>query len=578
MKRRIYILCFIASLIFSGCLDLDQEITTQRTYDNVTRSFENTKYRCSAIYTIVKNGFQYLNNEAMMASATDEAEHTGERATVQKFNNSSFNAYDNPDNVWNTYYQGIRWANQFLVSSDSVDLDLYKYDPSPGQQAVYKARLAEIKNWKYEARFLRAYFYFELVKRYGGVPILTTVAAIGDDYSNIKRNTLAECIKFIVDESDSAATQLPVRYITSTLDLGRATKGAALALKGRILLYAASDLYNSPSWASGYAFPELISLTGDRAAKWQAAADAAKAVIDLAGTGYTLSTNYGTLFGATTFSNAEVIFRRGNANSNSFEKASIPIGYDLGQSGTTPSENLVSAYEVKVNATTAVPFDWSNPAHAANPYATTGANARDPRLAFTILTNNTTLKGRPLESFIGGRDGLPKELATKTGYYLKKYVDTSLDLLQNISSNHAWVIFRYAEMYLNYAEALNEVSPENANIAIYVNKVRQRASVNMPALPSGLNQVQMRNAIRHERQVEFAFEDHRYWDLKRWMLAPEILGAPLKGVRITKNADMTFNYQTINVEDRVFTPKMYFYPIPQNELFILTNLKQNPLW
>lgn len=133
-------------------------------------------------------------------------------------------------------------------------------------------------------------------------------------------------------------------------------------------------------------------------------------------------------------------------------------------------------------------------------------------------------------------------------------------------------------MYLNYAEALNECSPGNANIKTYVDKVRQRNGVAMPVLPSGLSQDEMRDRIRNERRIEFAFEDHRFWDLRRWMITPSVLSTPLKGMQITRNEDATFSYQVVDVENRVFESKMYLYPIPQNEIFISKALIQNPLW
>ena len=573
MKSKIFITGIIALLILSGCQKLDQEVIMTLDYQKVINSYDYIKSLNSGVYSNLLNGFLYLNGQAMMASATDESEHTLETANVQKFNIGAWNAYDNPDNVWSAYFTGIRRANQFLISSDSVNLDQYKYDPLPASQTVYQTRLAEIKNWKYEARFLRAFFYFELLKRYGGVPIITTIRLINDDYSSVKRNTFAECVKFISDECDSTAAKLPVKYALAG-DLGRATKGAALALKSRLLLYTVSDLYNLPSaWSGGYSNPELISVSGDRKVKWQAAADAALAVINLAGTSYALGTSYSSLFGSSTYNNAEIIFRRGNTNDNAFERASTPIGYDNGSSGTTPSQNLVDDYEVIVSPTTSVPFNWNNPVHALNPYAN-----RDPRLGFTVLKNGDVIKGRAIEPFIGGLDGKPKNDATKTGYYLNKYVNNSLNLLTGTTSNHAWVYFRFAEMYLNYAEALNEANPGHIDIALYVNKIRQRSGVNMPAIPIGLTQSQMRDAIRHERRIEFAFEDQRYWDVRRWMLGDTYFNVPLKGVNIIKNANGTFSYTRINVENRVFQPKMYFYPIPQSELFIVTNWKQNPLW
>jgi len=576
MKRNFLISGIFTLLILSGCQKLDPEVNTTLNYKQVITSYDYVKQLNAAVYGTLQNGFLYVSGQAMMATATDEAEHTLETANVQKYNTGSWNALDNPDNVWSAYFTGIRKANQFLVSSDSANLDQYKYDPLPASQTVYKTRLAEIKNWKYEVRFLRAYFYFELVKRYGGIPIITTVNSINADFSAIKRNTLAECFKFISDECDTAALKLPAKYSVAG-DLGRVTSVAAMALKSRMLLYKASDLYNTTSWASGYANPELISIVGgDRTVQWQAAANAAKAVIDLssASTGFSSLGSYSSVFGSSTYNNSEVIFRRGNGNDNSFERANTPMGFNNGQSGTTPSANLVDDYEVKVNATTSRSFDWNNPVDAANPYLN-----RDPRLGMTVLKNGDVIKGRAIQPFIGGLDGKPLTFATKTGYYLNKYVNSTLDLVNGTTSNHAWVYIRFAEMYLNYAEALNEAQPGHADIAIYVNKVRQRTGVAMPALPAGLTQAQMRDAIRHERKIEFAFEDHRYWDVRRWMLGSTYFNVPLKGVSISKDAiSGTFTYTPINVEDRVFLSKMYFYPIPQSELFIATSWKQNPLW
>lgn len=570
MKRKLYILGILTLplLFLVSCENyLNRELSTDLTYQEVTKQYAYSRSRVASIYTDLQLGFLKCDG-AMMASASDEAEHTLETSDVQKFNYGSWNATSNPDNVWSAFYKGIRKANQFLISADSINLDLYKYDPLPAQQTVYLSRLAEIKNWKYEVRFLRAFFYFELVKRYGGVPLLTSALNMDANIAEIKRNSLSECIQFIVNECDSAASVLPVTY--SATDLGRATKGAALALKSRVLLYAASDLFNTPTWAGSYSNPELISLTGDRQQKWQAAAAAAKAVIDLAGTGYSLPA-YGTVFGTTTFSNAEVIFCRRAGATNTFEVANYSVGYDLGQSGTTPSQNLVDAYEMKTTGKGIL--EAGSGYNPLDPYAN-----RDPRLGMSVIVNNTTWKSRPIEIWDGGRDGKGITNATRTGYYLKKYVNEGLNLITNTTSVHSWVFIRLAEIYLNYAEALNEAAPGNADIKTYVDKVRQRTGVAMPVLPAGLTQTQMREKIRNECRVEFAFEDHRLWDVRRWMIAESVLSAPLKGMQITKNTDGTFNYTVVNVENRVFEPKMYFYPIPQNEIFTATGLVQNPLW
>lgn len=567
MKRQLIKFLNIVLLLslLAGCEEyLDPQVITYETYDQVTTSYNYTKQRLASVYSEIQPGFVRVGG-AMLASASDEAEHTLETSAIHQFNIGSWNAYSNPDDVWAQYYRGIYKANQFMVSADSIDLDKYKLDPA--EQETYENRIDEIERWKYEARFLRALFYFELVKRYGGVPIIESAGSVDQDFSLVTRNSLDECIRFIADECDACAVGLPVRH--GLADQGRATKGAALALKSRMLLYAASDLFNTPSWASGYSNPELISLSGDRQARWQEAADAAKAVIDLAAAGYKLSGNYRDLFGPENARETEIIFSHRAGNSNNFERANFPIGYKLGNSGTTPSQNLVDAYEDRFGLPITDPASVYDP---EDPYSN-----RDPRLRATIVTNNSMFYNRPVEPFIGGLDGPPIAQATRTGYYLKKYVNDGLDLESGQTSVHNWIIQRFAEMYLNYAEALNEYNPGNSDIARYVNEIRDRAG--MPDLPAGLSQDEMRERIRHERRIEFAFEEHRIWDVRRWMIATDMLSAPLEGVQITRNpADSTYTYQKVIVENRVFRPAMYLYPIPQSEIAIAPGLIQNPLW
>ncbi|HEY4154559.1 MAG TPA: RagB/SusD family nutrient uptake outer membrane protein [Puia sp.] len=556
MKSKIYISgAVLGSLLMAACTKLDREFVTTLSQQQVTQNFTYTSNRAAAVYTHLPLGFLYIDG-AMMASATDEAEHTPDTSTIQNFNSGNWNATANPDDVWAKYYQGIRDANLFLESAGNVNLDQWKLNPA--LQATYQTNLDLIKKWEYEVRFLRAYFYFELVKRYGGVPLLTSSLAISD--TGKTRASLADCIKFMTDECDSAALNLPAT--PANTDLGRATKGAALALKSRVLLYAASDLFNTPSGSS----PALVSIVGgDRMAQWKAAADAAKAVIDL-GT-YTLSPDYSTLFSSTNYRNNEVIFATRSGPANTFEIASYPIGFDLGQSGTTPTQNMVDAYEM----TDGTPFDWNNPTESADPYSN-----RDPRLGMSVITNNSMFKSRPVEIWAGGRDGKGVTNATKTGYYLRKYVNPDLDLLLNTTSVHTWILIRLGEIYLNYAEALNEYDPGNPDIKLYVDAVRARPGVNMPGLPGGLSQDQMRDRIRNERRVELAFEDHRFWDVRRWMIGPITEGAPITGVDIQQTAPSSFTYTKVHIEDRYFDPKMYLYPIPQGE--VANGLIQNPLW
>ena len=571
MKKVKTILYGAALLLLVNACDsiLDREVVLSLTEDDVLTLYNNTQSRAVAIYNYLPSGFRCVDG-AMMASASDEAEYTLETSSIQMFNVGSWNAKNNPDGgSWWNNFRGIYLVNHFLANSDNLDLEMYRLNPDDIGHEQYQNRLDNIKRWKYEARFLRAYFYFELIKRYGGVPVITRPVEIGDSFP---RNTLDSCVNFIVKECDDIAWGLPVKY-TEQENLGRATRGAVLALKSRVLLYAASDLFNSPEkWASGYANKDLISVKPiDRKERWKRAADAAKNVIDLTDAGYALSNNYQGVFRS--YTDAEIILARRDGASNDFEKANYPVGYDLGNSGNTPSLNLLDDYEM-LDGTA---FDWNNKNHAANPY-----RGRDPRLAFTILSNMTKFNGRPVECWTGGRDGKGVPRATKTGQYLLKYIDPELNLLEGRTSVHTWALIRLAEVYLNYIEALNEYQPAHSDIKIYYDKIRQREGIKMPELPDGLDQDAVRQKIRHERRIELAFEDHRLWDVRRWMIAADnekgkgVLNIPLRGLEILNRGGVP-SYTPIEIEKRNFEPKMYLYPIPQGDLDI-AGWSQNPLW
>lgn len=568
-KINILLSSSIAVLLLSSCNPiLDREMILTMTEKQALESYDVAQKRVNGLYTYLPNGFSPVGG-AMMAAASDEAEYSVASSSVHMFNNGSWNPLNNPDNVWTYYYQGIRQATLFLETADQINMERYKLDPQ--NQADYEMRMANIERWKYEARFLRAYFYSELVKRYGGVPLANELMDMDTDYRNIPRNTLQECIDFIVDECGQVAPHLPAVYQAS--DMGRVTRGAALALKSRVLLYAASELFNNPVWAQGYERKDLISLSGtDRQTRWENAAKAAGEVLwgaDVAEAGYKLSGNYQSLFRS--FSDNEIVLVRRNGYDNSFEKSNYPIGADQATGGTAPSGNLVDAYETTGGRT----FTWKDPSMAARPYEN-----RDPRFAATIMPNNSTFQGRPVECWEGGADGPDKNNASRTGYYLLKYVDPELKLLQGQSAIHSRIIIRLGEIYLNYAEAMNEAYGPDAK-GIYgksareaVNEVRGR--VGMPDVVADSKE-EMREKIRHERRVELAFEDHRFWDVRRWMTAPDDLNAPLKGVKVTRLSYNSFEYQSVEVESRSFKRSMYFYPIPQNELNI-TGWPQNPLW
>lgn len=246
-KINILLSSSIAVLLLSSCNPiLDREMILTMTEKQALESYDVAQKRVNGLYTYLPNGFSPVGG-AMMAAASDEAEYSVASSSVHMFNNGSWNPLNNPDNVWTYYYQGIRQATLFLETADQINMERYKLDPQ--NQADYEMRMANIERWKYEARFLRAYFYSELVKRYGGVPLANELMDMDTDYRNIPRNTLQECIDFIVDECGQVAPHLPAVYQAS--DMGRVTRGAALALKSRVLLYGGKRTVQQSGMGTG---------------------------------------------------------------------------------------------------------------------------------------------------------------------------------------------------------------------------------------------------------------------------------------------------------------------------------------
>ena len=537
----------------NGFLDREEDsfIDKTATFD----SYNRTKQYLTYAYTLLPDGLNRFSREAMLASATDDAEFAIESADIQQFNNGSWNALSNPDGMWNRYYSGISKCCTLLENTDHVNLDISRLDPD--KQVEYANSLKDIRMWRAEARFLRAYFHFELLKRYGPIPIVTSTLSINGNYENTPRPTMKEVVDFIAKECDIAADTLELTPWRNVNDaFGRATKGAALALKSRLLLYAASPLYVDFGDTNEANKPTDVAL-------WKSAADAAKAVIDL--NQYELASSYADLF-KNDFQNKEYIFVRRYAANSDFEKSNFPVSFG-GKGGTNPSQNLVDDYEM-LDGT---PFDWNDPAKAAQPFEN-----RDARLGATILMNMAPFKGKKVATYPEGADASPNPNATKTGYYLRKFLNEDVNIQTGgSSSGHVVPLFRLAEIYLNYVEALNECDPTNPDIALYLNKVRNRAS--LPNV-SALSQEQMRTVIQHERRVELAFEEHRSWDVRRWKIASSTLGTPLMGVQIERKPLGGYTYMPVKVEQRVFQPKMYWYPIPQSEVLKLKQWKQNNGW
>lgn len=530
----------------------DSFIDKTATFD----SYNRTKQYLTYAYSLLPEGLNRFSGGALLGAATDDACFAIESSNIQQFNNGSWNALSNPDNVWDRYFAGIAKCCTLLENSNHINLDISRLDPA--KRVEYENNLKDIRMWRAEAHFLRAYFNFELLKRYGPIPIIKSTLDINKDYSDTPRPTMKEVVEFIANDCDMAADSLELTPWRNMNDaFGRATKGAALALKSRLLLYAASPLYVDFGDIDEANKPSDATL-------WKAAADAAKAVIDL--NQYELASAYDDPF-KNDFQNKEYIFVRRYPSNSDFEKSNFPVSYG-GKGGTNPSQNLIDDYEM-LDGTA---FDWSDPVKAAHPFEN-----RDERLLATVLMNGVLFKGKRIATYPGGADAMPNPNATKTGYYLRKFLNENVNIQTGGGSDgHVVPLFRLAEIYLNYAEALNEYDPTNPDIAVYLNKIRERVS--LPDVPSGLTQEQMRTLIHHERRVELAFEEHRFWDVRRWKVASSTLGAPVKGVKITQDDAGNFTYSPVQVEQRVFQPKMYWYPIPQSEVLKLHHWEQNKGW
>ncbi|PKK37166.1 RagB/SusD family nutrient uptake outer membrane protein [Siphonobacter sp. SORGH_AS_0500] len=483
-------------------------------------------------------GFEY----AMWSSLTDES------------------IYNNDDNTWliqrgqiapeNTGIAGTFWSRSYR-SIREINYALANIEQLP----MSAARKRQIKA---ELRFIRAFRYHDLIRNYGkAVLVGDKVFQISDDLTSqelFNRSSIKAGIDYAVAELDAAAADLPLSNGGSWA-LGRATKGAALALKSRLLLYGASPLY-------------------ENAATWASAASAAKAVMDLGK--YSLYTGgYGNLF--LTNDNSEIIFSRvyaQGARHVCLEISNGPNSYNA-WGGNVPLQNLVDDYEM-MDGTRITDANTSyNP---SRPYAN-----RDPRFYATILYNDAPYRNSTVQTFTPGgkdsKDGPSNWNTSKTGYYLKKFMNDNLpiDNPWDVAGTQTWIYFRYAEILLNYAEAQNEASGPDASVYAAVNAVRQRTGVGMPALPTGLTQAQMRERIRNERRIELAFEEHRFYDVRRWKTASTVENVPAYGIDINKSGTNYTYSKKVALTGRAFTDKQYWLPIPRAEIQASNNkLEQNP--
>lgn len=539
-------LFLLLTLFLSSCNILDKDIDTNLDKDDIFTDQRFAQGFLNSTYRELMNGFNRLDN-AMFACASDEAICSYSGSAVHGYNNGAITPFYNPEEeVWKTMYAGIRKANVFLRELDTTIKDAGLIDKNEQSKATYT-------RMRGEALFLRAFYHFELAKRFSNIQLIDKVLT-EEEAMFVKQSTFAEAIEFIVKDCVNAANYLD-NFNKDAAEYGRATCLSALALKSRALLYLASKL-NNPA--------------GDKQL-WKDAADAAKEIMDIQAKNPSrvgLLSAYYSVF--TTPYNNEILFATSSESSNEIELYNNPISYG-GKGYTNPTQELVDAYETTKGYPIDDPRSGYNP---ENPY-----KSRDPRMEYTISYNGLKFSGTPIETFVGGKDGLNKTpTATRTGYYMRKFIDQNLDLSKDQKRRRPWILFRYAEILLNYAEAMNEyLEAPDQSVYDAVNQIRKRAKIPQLNIRMELSKEEMRERIRNERRVELAFEEHRFWDVRRWNEGNTYFNRPIHGMRITVNGE-EIEYEQFVVEERMFETKMNYYPIPQSELQKNGGLVQNPGW
>ena len=491
------------------------------------------------------------------------------------------------EHLWRDGFKYIRNADQFMVKIDDSDVM-----NSSDEKVVARAQYL-----KGEMKYLRVRTYFRLINYFGGVPYIEKPFGLGDEY-DLARTPYQDIVTSLITEIDEAIELLPSRpqaeNTGSNREFGRINKEAAAALKSRILLYAASKLHDPSTQPNGPLFDYNIST------KWEDARDAAKAAIDMAEeAGYNLaqtgddSRAYQDLFVSS--SNPELIF--GRTYNSSYGTYAQDIGsfglgiqslpdFAQGVSGdgfwatSQPSHNLAMSFK-KTDGTRLDPTVL---------YDTTEIYAdRDPRFYANLVTDGAGYRGREVEMWIpNGYDSKDRDMPTgghaaKTGYFMRKFQDESLTIEEvstTASENRPYPLARLAELYLNYAEALYHTGDEGT-ARVYLNRVVTR--VNMPEITA--TGEELLQAIKDERMWELCFEGHRFFDIRRWM-DTDVLGKDIAGIEwargtvsgsdTTLDANGPLLAKLVVADIRGWDNKLYYLPIPQEEIDRVSLLEQNP--
>jgi len=599
MKNIKYALIALAITVMYACNDsfFDQVPNDRITMDLVFSKKQYSEEYLAKVYAYIVNEGD-KNHAVPWESLSDDMELTWATQAPSYMNIGKWSAVSDYFLFWINYYQGIRSATYFMNRIGE------------NQELIDMGRSDLIVQYRAEARFLRAWFYYNILKQYGPCMILSDDVippdiSADDPAMDIPRNSFDECVDYIVQELNLAAKDLPEHFTSQPdNDYGRATQAWCIATKSRLLLLAASPQYNGNTMYSSFKNKDgkqLINTTYDNL-KWKKAADAAKELINMGL--FDLFKIYksdntidpylscrNVYFEAW---NSEVIMSRNNTPAlnllREWEKASAPR-FATGYSGLSVTQQLVDEFETSTGKRIDEPgtdyqeegFTDGPISFSYNPVWKMYAN-REPRFYVNVAFSGSKWifsgdNNTQIELFYEGNSGKKgTHDYSKTGYLCLKNIHPDTDTQNNVFIGRPTLMMRYTEILLNYIEALNEYDPGNSDIRYYLNLIRERAG--LPGVPAGLNQEDMQERIRHERRVELCFECIRYFDTRRWLIAEKVNGGDFFGMNVdegTSLSDRAFYERTV-IGRRVFKKAYYLFPIPQAEMDRVKSLVQNPGW
>jgi len=556
---------------------LDQTVTTSLNETTTFTDSANAMAFLNNIYSAAGfasdprrfNGGSYA---AGLEAACDEAE--GPNASSSngfiQFATGTVNPSVVPDDAWSIPYSNIRAVNQLLRNMYRVP-----FAASVKQQAIA------------EARFLRAWYYTMLLEHYGGVPLIGDTVYNANDKIDATRRSFGSCVNYILSECDAAADILPM--VQTGAQWGRACKGACLALKARVLLFAASPLFNNGGMAHGTAgLDSIVAYPDSDPNRWQLAADAARAVI--ATHAFSLYVDSTSVSGEPGYGFQHVFIERANnpeyifahmMGENKYLESLWDVPSRGGSGGAYAYQEMVDAFPMSNGLAITDPASGYDP---NNPY-----QDRDPRLGYTIIHDSTLRpvfganQPSPVLVYLNTNVNPPVAASgdavykgTTTGLYIYKMMDPSLINNSLGTTTRCLPLMRYAEILLNFAEATNEASGPTTEVYQSIEAIRQRAGLRPYQLPTGLTQDQMRDVIHTERRLELAYEGFRFFDVRRWLIAEQTDNLQMHGMEVDRG--VTVVYKPFNVRKHQFTKAMYLWPIPLKEIAKSPELQQNPLY